>query len=133
MKASTSRFPKISACRTLPLVGIHYSHVLGVTIEVQFHPTANRGEPRRAASPVPERDALEHLQLQHASLGEPGDIEAHVEDGRVGLEVVDLPPRMAPGFKLGTLEKTIHGGWAGWPISHACHTAENEKTRKRAG
>jgi len=32
-----------------------------------------------------------------------------------------------------TLEKTIHGGWAGWPISHACHTAENEKTRKRAG
>jgi hypothetical protein len=32
-----------------------------------------------------------------------------------------------------TLEKKIHGRWAGWPIPHACHTAENEKTRKRAG
>ena len=35
--------------------------------------------------------------------------------------------------RLLTVEKKMHGRWAGRPISHACHTAENEKTRKRAG
>jgi hypothetical protein len=51
----------------------------------------------------------------------------------------DRDPRRGTSWELDaddallTLEKPMHGRWAGWTIPHACHTAENEKSRKRTG
>jgi hypothetical protein len=76
---------------------------------------------------------LEQGYEEHELVSMAADVLQEIADGLSNQTGFTHAQLIVSSHALLTLEKKIHGRWAGWPIPDACHTAENEKTRKRAG